>query len=246
MWRALGRFERFDIARDHTAGHSGRQKLSHEAKSPAFIAAHGNQRTGQRRLGISGGISFGINGPAFWNAFPCGLGHGDFTQRHSGCRLIELHGNAALAIRHRKGNRVGADDPGFTARRRHNRRGIGQPKPDQPSAGNVFGKIPKRGTGVRMAHSKACHAQFLRRLNRHGQPPPKSRLGKSHFGIHMHRPRPRRRHYRFGRAINPPALQLQAIAFKIVQSANPISDAFCCGHSISDMIGYPIRCTMGL
>ncbi len=143
MWRALGRFQWFDIARDHAASHSGRQKLGHQAKSPAFIAAHGNQRTGQRRLGISGGNSFGINGPAFWNALPCGFGHGDFSQCHCGCRLIELHGNTALAIRHGKRNWIGADDPCFTARRRHNRRGIGQPKPNQPSAGNVFGKIPK-------------------------------------------------------------------------------------------------------
>ena len=240
MWRACGRFQRFDVARDRTAGHASSQQFRHQAETPTFIAAHRDQRSCKRCFGISGWRTIGINRPAFGNTFACRFGHGDFTQRHRRGRLVKLHRNASLPVGHGKGDRVGADHPAFAAGWCHNWRGIGQAQSDQPRLRNLSSEIPQRGAGVSMTNRQRRGATCTRGGNRFGQSTRKGRLGKSEPCINLDHPRFRAGDNRGDAPIHATRGQLLAIAFQIVQAANPIAHSFGLAHGICHRVGNPV------
>ena len=245
MRRAGWRFKRLDVARHRTAGHASSQQFCHQAEPPSFIPAHRDQRSGKGCRGIGGWRAVSINRPARGNTFTCRFGHGNFSQRHRRGRLVKLHCDATLPVRHGKGDRIGADHPALAAGRCHHRRGVGQPQTDQARLRDLGGEIAQRGAGMRMTNRQRRSAAFTRCDNRFGQSPRKSRLRKTKPRINLQHPRLWARDNRRDPTIHPTRSQLLAIAFEIIQATNPV--AYCLGlaHGICHRTGYPVLGAMG-
>ncbi len=203
-----------------------RQHLGHQAKTPPLVTAHRHQRSTKGRHRIGRRVTGGIECPTFRDLLACGFGHGDLAQSDRGGGLVELQSQPAFAVRHGKGDRVCPDHTRLAARRGHNRRGVGKSDADQPCLGDLLGEISKRGAGVCVSNGQTGQPELAGRIERRRKPVCECGLSKPHLRIHMDRCGARYAHHRCHVAFDAAAGQLQAIAFQVVQAANPVSCGF--------------------